>query len=641
MGRIEITLKSDLCTASGDGFSSVIDTDVSYDRYGFPVIGGRRLKGCLKQVAEYIDSPYIKEIFGETGKSFSGSLKISNAVIKDYERLKKEAVISGIDCKKVISFFTYTRSSTAIENDTAKDNSLRITRVIKHYSPLYENEEMTFFADVEIADEYKEEFADICKALRNIGYKRNRGYGAVKCRFIEDTERKSFVQKFDESAEELQITYTVKLKSNIMIPGKSSDETLEYIPGTAVIGFFAGEYLKTNPEDDMFDEIFQKNNVRFSNLYISDKNGHEYFPAPVILGKIKGESKIFNLAEYENKSEKIPKPVKNGYCDFSSHIVNPLTETVYHHSTGNDSTLYTQTSLCEGQYFRGTISGKAEYIVKILDILKNSSLRFGRSKTAQYSNCELADLKCTALKTETINIKAGSKFIALMLSDILIPDEIGGYDISVNSLKKALELENLECDKGEEIKRSALRYKTLMGYNTKWNIQKPHMRTIASGSTLVFKAEKDMELPRKMFIGARQNEGFGQVMFCLSNEFKTESESKNYIISETSDSHVLADYIQKNHELEKMRTEAVNFVYDWKKEINSSQVGRYIMMLKQADSLLMFKSMASEIKSEKSKSFLDDLIKHSEVDKYRNNLWKEYLILILTLIKYSNRGGKQ
>lgn len=93
--------------------------------------------------------------------------------------------------------------------------------------------------------------------------------------------------------------------------------------------------------------------------------------------------------------------------------------------------------------------------------------------------------------------------------------------------------------------------------------------------------------------------------------------------------------------LKKMRAEAVDFVSDWKKEINSSQVGRYIMMVKQADSLLMLKSMASEIKSEKSKSFLDDLIKHSEVDKYRKNLWKEYLTLILTLIKYSNRGGKQ
>ncbi|MDD7185733.1 MAG: hypothetical protein PUH54_08725, partial [Oscillospiraceae bacterium] len=125
------------------------------------------------------------------------------------------------------------------------------------------------------------------------------------------------------------------------------------------------------------------------------------------------------------------------------------------------------------------------------------------------------------------------------------------------------------------------------------------------------------------------------------NEFKTESEPDNYSISEISDSHVLADYIQKNHELEKMRAEAVDFVSNWKKDINSSQVGRYIMMVKQADSLLMFKSMASEIKSEKSRSFLDDLIKHSEVEKYRKNLWKEYLTLILTLIKYSNRGGKQ
>ena len=54
MSRIEITLKSDICPASGDGFSSIIDTDISYNRYGFPVIGGRRLKGCLKEAAESV-----------------------------------------------------------------------------------------------------------------------------------------------------------------------------------------------------------------------------------------------------------------------------------------------------------------------------------------------------------------------------------------------------------------------------------------------------------------------------------------------------------------------------------------------------------------------------------------------------------
>ena len=67
MSKLEITLKSDLCAACGDGFSSVIDTDVSYDKYGFPFIGGRRIKGCLREAAGLIGSPYINEIFGVSG----------------------------------------------------------------------------------------------------------------------------------------------------------------------------------------------------------------------------------------------------------------------------------------------------------------------------------------------------------------------------------------------------------------------------------------------------------------------------------------------------------------------------------------------------------------------------------------------
>lgn len=131
MSRINIALRSDLCAASGDGFSSVIDTDVSYDKYGFPVIGARRLKGCLRDAAKLIGTSddIIKEIFGTSGNDKSGSLKISDAHIKGYEELKQEAVSSGLNAEEVISLFTYTRAATAIENDTAKDNSLRFTRV--------------------------------------------------------------------------------------------------------------------------------------------------------------------------------------------------------------------------------------------------------------------------------------------------------------------------------------------------------------------------------------------------------------------------------------------------------------------------------------------------------------------------------
>ena len=49
--ELRITLKSDMCSASGDGFSLSIDTDVSYDSHGLPVIPSRRIKGCMLESA--------------------------------------------------------------------------------------------------------------------------------------------------------------------------------------------------------------------------------------------------------------------------------------------------------------------------------------------------------------------------------------------------------------------------------------------------------------------------------------------------------------------------------------------------------------------------------------------------------------
>lgn len=86
--------------------------------------------------------------------------------------------------------------------------------------------------------------------------------------------------------------------------------------------------------------------------------------------------------------------------------------------------------------------------------------------------------------------------LAFLTSDVLIPDGMGGYDISVQALKKEIEVsigqELPELDKGTKRKYSALRYRVIAGYNAKWNMQKPHIRTIAAGSTLVFIAEQNV-----------------------------------------------------------------------------------------------------------------------------------------------------
>lgn len=641
MSKIFITLRSDLCAAGGDGFSSVIDTDVSYDKYGFPVIGARRLKGCLRDAAKLIGMGSVDEIFGTAGSDKNGSLKISDAHIKGYEELKREAVSSGLNAEEVISLFSYTRASTRIENDTAMDNSLRFTRVVKHYSPLT-NDETVFEAEADIDEKYKDDLSDICRALRNIGYKRNRGYGAVKCRFEFENSLTRPNEKVSITGENASITYLIRLRDNVMLPSSASDETADFIPGTSVLGFFANEYLKTAPADEKFEDIFLKNNVSFSNLCISDEDMKEYFPAPVILGKIKGEEGAFNIVTYSNEDGKIIKPVKSGYSCFDSVIKKPLTETVYHHTRGEEANLYTQTSLCSDQYFRGTITGRSEYIKPIYDILTHSTLRFGRSKTAQYSACELVRAEVSSSSESIKKIRAGERFIVLLLSDVLIPDGTGGYDISVQGLQNAVGhgIEKLECDRGEKIKRSALRYRIIAGYNSKWNIQKPQIRTVAAGSTLVFRAVSDMKLPAVFTVGAKTGEGFGRIMICRPEDFAERSVKAQKQLNINAKEGELCRLISRNKAVEDMRSEAVKFVASFGKKMNPAQIGRYAMMAKQAEDLREFKAMTSKIKSNKSNAFINDVINKSKAEHYRDDLWREYMLTILTLMKYSNREEK-
>lgn len=640
MGKIIITLKSDLCSASGDGFSSIIDTDVCYDKYGFPYIGGRRLKGCLRVAAEFIGSPYIEEIFGKSGSSERGSLSISDAKLPDIEELHNEA--RGLDSEKVLGLFTYIRASTAIENDTAKDNSLRFTRVVKHYSP-FDGSELVFCADAEIRSELEPEFSDICRALRNIGYKRNRGYGAVKCEYVPGAREAA--EAFEKvSGEELEICYTLRLDSNLMITGQTSDETSDYISGTAMLGFLAGEYLRSHPADDEFEDIFLKNNVRFSDLIISDRDGTEYFPVPTIVGKIKGESGYFNILESGNEEGRIIKPLKNGYCSTDLNVVSPLTETIYHHSTGKDCTLYTQTSLCPDQYFRGSISGKAEYIHKLYPLLASGSIHIGRSKSAQYSSCSIHDISLNEVTHNELAVNPGETFIAIAASDILLPDGKGGYDISVDTFKKALGLESLDLDKDCTRKCSALRYRPVAGYNTMWNMKKPNARAIAAGSTLVFKADEiDRHLSEVMYIGAKQNEGFGKVIIIAADKFSKSSDSSNSSeSSENSNSGKLSELIKKNDESESIRKNAISFVEDnsdlySKKDVTPSQVGRWMMIVKQSGSYNELLKVIDSGKNEKVDR-LKNLRSILEKAEAKEDSWSEYLLLILRLIKYAKRG---
>lgn len=347
MYKLKITLKSDLCAASGQGFSNSIDTDVCYDNYGIPFIPARRIKGCLKEAANYIESDFINEIFGISGNSRNGSLKITNAVIENYQQIVDDISISSkISHKNMLEFFTSTRASTAIKNDTAKEGSLRFIRVVNKTSPLT-SENLEFFADFEIDEVYSNEFSLICKSLKNIGFNRNRGFGAIKCEMIiSEAKNKNYQFTFEDN-NDYQINYLIQLENNIMVSSNNSKVTDEYISGSMVLGCLANNYLKKNKFSSEFENLFIKDNIAFSNLYISNKSGIDTMPSPGFMGQYKGEKEVINSHEkLEEDKDKTFKPFKNANIDYGMKKHSVKTETTYHFAKNNENNkLYTQTSI--------------------------------------------------------------------------------------------------------------------------------------------------------------------------------------------------------------------------------------------------------------------------------------------------------
>jgi len=507
MSKIKIMLKSDLCNANGEGFASIIDTDIVADEYGIPFIPARRIKGCLREAAEDIEIPNEKliAIFGESGAEIGGSLKFSSpAKLEDYNNIKNQ--VTDFSREEVLNLFTYTRAATAIdENGSADENSLRFIRVVKQYLPDLPDEKneyhpLTFTLNCELDDKYKDDMIKICKALRNIGYKRNRGFGAVDCAYIPDNteDKNNFPNiEFDDETEYI-IPITLTSETPLIISAENNDETLDYIPGGSVLAAFASKY--PNKKNKEFSELFLEDNIRFSNCYIGD------IPAPLCYSGLKKDKDTYiNLAEGEKApDDDTAKPLKDKYLVEDKdngvyHVSKVKKETIYH-NTSQKIGLYTQTALSEGQEFWGTITGTGKYLKQIKEYFTSKSIRVGKSKTAQYSFCSICFGEAKTVKSKSVNFK-----VAVMLkSDILLIKD-GVYTTDICELIKTLDIPGT-LDK----EKTSIAYTINSGYSGVYNLKKPQAKAFKAGSVLIFTdVDITKNIPAEFIIGARQGEGFG------------------------------------------------------------------------------------------------------------------------------------
>lgn len=551
---LKIELLSDFCPASGNGYAGSIDTDINYDqKTGLPYLPAKRIKGCLREAAldvlsffhskpdEYKEyAALVDTLFGKSGQSIGGSLKISDGQLSHS--------VCNVNRFDVLDALTSLRYSTQMENSSeiikkAKEKTFRTVRVI--------NKGAAFFCNVKILAETEENALKIrtflilcCGMLKNMGLNRTRGWGEVLCTISEI--EKNNAPKVTHTAFELPtyaagnsraISYKITLKEPVISAPLSGEEGCEgYLPGSMLLGYFANRWIKAKSKDEEsnkpphknieFRRMFLEGGIKFGSAYPGKDK--PYYPAPVTIKTNKSNDEAYddcvdkpdhnllrklsrklggflNVASEEGKS--VPS-VANIQYDVQLHHARPSDRGVGHaqksNEAGNNGGLFSYKALSANQTFFGSIVGEESDLQKLLS-LAEPFIQLGRSRSAQYGNVTfewLSDHRF--LSGNKILIHPAEKVRVLVKSPLILCDASGTIVPDAGILAKHL---------GLDIEKSFVSESFVAGYNATWRLPRGQMRSIKPGSviTMVNNGGDECELDAEQFIGLRTGEGFGHI----------------------------------------------------------------------------------------------------------------------------------
>lgn len=524
--QLKITLKSDTLLGTGTSLAGIIDSITAEDKYGIPYIPAKRIYGILRENAEMIRSikqDDIDEMFGKSGMHNSSVFHLHNGYINDYEQLesyiKTKVKNTLLSPSNVRSAFTYERTATAIENDTAKENSLRTVSVLK--------KGLVFNLDAEFPDSYRETIDKVCKATRKIGSNRNRGYGECTIELIVNQQQNisnAAPNSYNEDTI-IEMQVIVKLKSALIM--EMDGKPLDYIPGSSLLGFFAGKYIKENNiksahKNSDFRDLFLNNNTVFTNAYpLIDKNRAN--PCPLSIRMLKNKEGFADLLH--NETEEQLRGIPGNYYTMDSDnliFVNPETELHYHHKRpadkskgspyeGNDdsSGSYFQYSMISsGQLYAFSIIGKNSLINKI-KINKGMDLWLGKSRKTEYGHVEIVDVSISEVKGTSIKLKSNDELVLTLISDFVYSVE-NPIQYLIEELNKKFGIES----KSFTVIKKILKIGDAGGHYGVWNLPKPKMHSMEKGSEIRLKysgEDREIELDNSLYLGYRNAEGYGEV----------------------------------------------------------------------------------------------------------------------------------
>ncbi len=655
-GKLKITLKSELCAGSGYSYAGIVDSDTAYDDCGLPYIPARRLKGCMREAAEtllygmYSEQDIIR-VFGEKGSEYGSDFLIDNAYIEDADGIREFlGKDSGVKTQEVLDRFTHIIGQTRMENGVADKGSLRYTRVVNHYSPI-DHKEMVFSSDFSCRREDWDMIQHAARSTRHIGLKRNRGLGNVRIDVMEaekqEGEKTSLIQRVDLADGRTVLRYAVKNVQPLMLSNLLEDESADYISGQQVLGLLAGKYLKdagNAAEDTAFQTLFLNGSATFSNLYPYDGK-HIHYPAPDYLNRLKKTKKlVYNIASELPKKNELsnaedywyeegnqPKKLKGKFTAWTPQGISVLEvkkDVLYHHSHRNthetengkeEGILYSMEVIRRGQQFAGFISVPKEYVDLVIKLLCEGDLYFGKSRTAQYGKCHLVryeEENNGAKKT----FGAGKDIVVTFLSDALLHDATGKPAVFYEDVREAVIMElGIPTDCVERNLLSSVQSTVATGYLSVWNLRKPVVPAVKSGSYLVYHLLDNFSTEKKC-VGERTLEGYGQIRIddaasCKYDGVKEVAESTLGNPGTCFDGKLKckADALRIPIIYDRWLDRRINAAINGKEKVNVSNTaaGRFVLMLREsiaesADKRKAFSKFGERIDSFKTGNTRDE-----------------------------------
>ncbi|MBT0882911.1 RAMP superfamily CRISPR-associated protein [Campylobacter sp. 2018MI13] len=484
---LKITLLSNTIITNGNG-DALIDLDCDYNEYGLPYISAKRLKGMLKDSANELVSMgqdiNVLRLFGDENNE--GIIKLSDARLQDYDILEKLSNDFKPDLFK--NSFSVVLSQTSLdERGVAKKGSLRRFRAYDK-GLIFESE-----IDENFKQEFQKDLELICLNLRYIGHKRTRGFGKVKCEIIKN-------KKINEISKKSGDIMVFTLLDDVVLTNLSGDEntidTKEYLSASAIKGAFKKlgvEYSK--PQNAYFYD---------------DKN--IFYPAPMNLKKLKYAQenlKIYTEIDEEKEKEELKKNNDfkiekkssiGGYVCIKNSILSKakistinkthvsladkenmsLTELEKYESEGKyKNKIFSYTAISKGQQFAIKLMDEENF-----SELDGKVLRLGKSANSQYGRVKIS-FESSSNKESNFN----NEFYLVAISPVLLRNEIGGFEPSLDALKNELEKQGLKLEK-----IVISRYEKAQFYNNSYKCKTPQVMGFSIGSVFKVSGNLNQEL---------------------------------------------------------------------------------------------------------------------------------------------------